>query len=115
MKTKLVLIILMNVKDFIITGSDKDYDQYQEYLEAMNGFIEEAKVDITQPDRKAIIDKVDDTVTNYEKGFEDVYQYRAKRNSELNDYLDIEDPDFKNNMLFSYFSKTTCRFFRCLC
>ncbi len=82
-----MLMVRMNVKDFLITGSDHDYNQYTDYIEKMNGFLEESQTEIQKPERAELIDQVDETVTEYEEAFERVYLYRAQRDDIVNNHL----------------------------
>lgn len=75
-----MLMVRMNVKDFLITQSDKDLKQYQEYLSKMNSFLDDAKKDIQKPERADLIAKVDTSLDRYEKAFLDVITLFHKRN-----------------------------------
>lgn len=75
-----MLMVRMNVKDFNITGSQQDIDQYQGYLEKMTTFLEEAKVEIQKPERADKIRFVTNAVKEYERGFEQVMAFRVERN-----------------------------------
>jgi methyl-accepting chemotaxis protein len=52
-----MLMVRMNVKDFIITGSDKDHKEYLGYMKKMGQFLAEAKKQIKDPKRAADIQK----------------------------------------------------------
>ena len=43
-----MLMVRMNVKDFIITGSEKDIEQYRAYIDKMHGFLNEAQKEINK-------------------------------------------------------------------
>ena len=51
-----MLMVRMNVKDFIITGSYKDLQEYADYYRRMSGFLAEAQVEIQKPERAAQIE-----------------------------------------------------------
>ncbi len=91
-----MLMVRMNVKDFIITGSEHDREQYNEYLEQMNTFLEEAQVEIQNPERAVLVDKIDDTVTEYQSNFDEVYAFRAIRDDHVINFLDVTGPDMEN-------------------
>ncbi|MDH3392419.1 MAG: methyl-accepting chemotaxis protein [Desulfobulbaceae bacterium] len=74
-----MLMVRMNVKDFIITGSDKDIQQYEDYKVKMDGFLTEAKSEIKDPERAKKIQFVDANVNNYDKAFRQVTEFRRKR------------------------------------
>lgn len=46
-----MLMVRMNVKDFLITRSDKDVQEYRDYLKKMDGFMAEAKKEIQNTER----------------------------------------------------------------
>ena len=111
-----MLMVRMNVKDFIITGSDKDKKQYNDYVEKTSGFIEEAHREIQNPERSRLVDKADSALKDYEEGFEKVVKARDLRNelfntlvavgpvavNTLTDVLDSAKKD--NNMTASYYA-----------
>lgn len=87
-----MLMMRMNVKDFIITGSDKDLKQYDEYLEKMEGFLETAQKEINAPDRAKKIDDVDTARVTYNKAFKEVIKLKEQRNKLVKDVLDVNGP-----------------------
>lgn len=74
-----MLMVRMNVKDFIMTGSDKDIQQFNEYVEKMDSFIEEAHKEIQNPVRAEKIDIITDAMHEYEKAFARVKEIRIER------------------------------------
>nr|CRH04677.1 putative Methyl-accepting chemotaxis protein [Candidatus Magnetococcus massalia] len=78
-----MLMVRMNVKDFNITGSQKDINQYNDYYTKMKTFLDEAKVEIQKPERAALISSVDQKVRLYQAGFEKVKQFRMERNESV--------------------------------
>jgi methyl-accepting chemotaxis protein len=82
-----MLMVRMNVKDYLITKSDKDLAQYGDYLEKMNTFLAEAKKDIQQPERVELIKAIDFSVADYESAFLKVISLIEQRNSVLNDQI----------------------------
>ncbi len=83
-----MLMVRMNVKDFNITGSQKDVDQYNEYLEKMQRFLEEAKVEIQKPERAEKIRFVSESVGEYEEAFQKIIDFRKDRNDLVYKRLD---------------------------
>ncbi|MBF0187373.1 MAG: methyl-accepting chemotaxis protein [Magnetococcales bacterium] len=82
-----MLMVRMNVKDFNITGSQKDIDEYKHYLERMLTFLEEAKGEIQKPERAEKIRFVSESVKTYESAFNSVMAFRVERNTMVNDTL----------------------------
>jgi methyl-accepting chemotaxis protein len=87
-----MLMVRMNVKDFIITGSQHDVDQYNEYLTKMEGFLGEAQNDIQNAERAAGIDKAGTAVTDYKAGFVDVIDFMKTRDEQVNSELNVKGP-----------------------
>lgn len=87
-----MLMVRMNVKDFIITGSDLDRQQYGEYFKKMTGFLAEAQREIQNPERAAKIDKVEKVVGEYNAGFDKVLQFRKDRDKLVNNVLNVKGP-----------------------
>ena len=69
-----MLMVRMNVKDFLITGSEKDREEYESYYDIMMGFLKEAQSEIQDPKRAALIDEVSAEVEDYNTGFQTVQQ-----------------------------------------
>ena len=82
-----MLMVRMNVKDFIITGSKKDENEYQAYVKKMEGFLEEAKVEIQKPERAKKIKQITELVSTYKENFETVIKMRAERDKMVNETL----------------------------
>jgi len=82
-----MLMLRMNVKDYLITQSESDLNQYQNYLSKMNKFLDEAKKHIQKPERASLISSIDNSLKNYETAFSNVIQLIEKRNIIVNDKL----------------------------
>jgi methyl-accepting chemotaxis protein len=93
-----MLMMRMNVKDFIITGSDQDHQEYQAFLQQMNAFLEEAKSEINAPKRAAKIRQVDSAISEYEAAFGRVVEYRDQRNDIVYKILDVRGPFMENTL-----------------
>jgi len=75
-----MLMLRVNVKDFLITGSEEDKQQFNKYLQEVQDFMQEAQDEIKEPQRAALIDQIDSELINYEKGFQEVVALSSKRN-----------------------------------
>jgi methyl-accepting chemotaxis protein len=93
-----MLMVRMNVKDYLITGSDKDQQEYNDYFEKTEGFQAEAQKEIQDPDRAAKIDEVETDLGQYKSGFAQVVQYRKQRNEYVNDVLNVKGPLMENTL-----------------
>ena len=65
-----MLMVRMNVKDYIITNSEKDLQQYGEYLSKMQDLLNDAKQEIQQPDRASLIADVSKAMVSYQNAFD---------------------------------------------
>ncbi|QJB56304.1 methyl-accepting chemotaxis protein [Pseudodesulfovibrio sp. zrk46] len=93
-----MLMVRMNVKDFIITGSDQDLKQYDDYYKSMRGFIETAQNEIQKPERAELVDKADQRVVEYGKNFDQVKQFRVERDQIVNEILNKQGPQMEQNL-----------------
>lgn len=91
-------MVRMNVKDFIITGSQKDVDQYTNYLQKMESFLAEAKVEIQKPERAKLVTLITNHVGEYEENFQKVIQMRAKRDQMVNDILSPKGLEMRQDL-----------------
>ena len=87
-----MLMVRMNVKDFVITGSDKDLKEYKAYLEKMLNFLEQSKENITDPKRAEGIQVVDKRIGDYQNFFSEVIAKKEERNVLVKEQLDILGP-----------------------
>ncbi|MDM8535599.1 methyl-accepting chemotaxis protein [Desulfobacterales bacterium HSG17] len=83
-----MLMVRMNVKDFLITRSDKDVLQYNEYLDKMNGFLRDSEKEIVDPERTRKIELVAKSVVEYERAFDEVVELMKKRDILIYERLD---------------------------
>ena len=83
-----MLMVRMNVKDFIIGGKQKDVDEYEKYLATMNEFLETADKEIQKPERAKLIDLVHDNVDDYEENFAKVIEFRKQRDLLVDEKMD---------------------------
>lgn len=75
-----MLMVRMNVKDFLITKSDRDLQQYEAYISKMKTFLAESKQEIQQPDRASLIAEIDREIADYQNAFDQVVQLNNERN-----------------------------------
>jgi methyl-accepting chemotaxis protein len=87
-----MLIVRLHVKDFLITSSEKDQQEYQHYYERMDGFLKEAQHQINAPERAKKIDQIDEGHIEYDKAFYEVTQLQLKNNEIKDTVLDVKGP-----------------------
>ena len=93
-----MLMVRMNVKDFIITGSYKDLQQYADYYRKMAGFLEESQIEIQKSERAVKIDSVEARLTEYVAAFDKVIEYKEKRNDAVFKVLDQKGPYMESTL-----------------
>ena len=93
-----MLMVRMNVKDFIITGSDKDKQEYQEYVDKMNGFLNTAHKEIQKPERAVKINKIEEELKSYEAAFKEVVSFRTERDKLVNGALNKIGPQMEQSL-----------------
>ncbi|MDW6003622.1 HAMP domain-containing methyl-accepting chemotaxis protein [Vibrio mangrovi] len=90
-----MLMVRMNVKDFLITRDTGDLTQYQEYLAKMDDFLGEAQQYIQSPQRAELINNVDRLMTTYRNAFEQVVEL-AKQRRELEKVQGAHGEEMRN-------------------
>jgi len=90
-----MLMVRMNVKNFLITGSEKDQREYAEYAEKLRGYLEEAKKEIQNPERQKRIQVVDNDINTYDAGFKRVIAIRKERDLKEKDILNVKGPEME--------------------
>jgi two-component system sensor histidine kinase/response regulator len=93
-----MLMVRMNVKDFIISGSYRDLQEYADYYRRMATYLAEAQVEIQNPTRAARIDSVDAAVADYVAGFDRVIQLREERDRMVFRVLDVKGPQMESTL-----------------
>jgi len=83
-----MLMVRMNVKDYLITHSNKDIEQYNHYLVAMEALLNEAKREINKAERAKLVERISDEITGYKASFDKVVKLVNLRNSVVTEQLD---------------------------
>jgi len=87
-----MLMVRMNVKDFLVTSSEKDQKEYADYLKKVEEFLAEAQKEINDPERAAKIDEVETAVVEYNDAFGQVVTFMDQRNKNVNGILNVKGP-----------------------
>jgi len=83
-----MLMVRMNVKDYLITHSNKDIEQYNHYLVEMEALLNEAKREINKAERAQLVKRISDEISRYKTTFEKVVNLVNARNSVVTERLD---------------------------
>lgn len=89
-----MLMVRMNVKDFLITGSDKDVQEYGAYFGKMEEFLQSAQHTIQEATRASLIDSTESQVTEYGNFFTSVMDLRKER-ARLAEKVDALGPEME--------------------
>ncbi|EAT15078.1 methyl-accepting chemotaxis protein [Desulfuromonas acetoxidans] len=87
-----MLMVRMNVKDFIITGSEEDQQQYQDYLQKTMEFLNQAHELIEDPKRSAMLGVATEDLNAYKTDFEKVVVLMNHRDDLVNNGVNITGP-----------------------
>ena len=87
-----MLMMRMNVKNFIITGSDQDHKGYLEYLQKMEEFLKTAEEEIKAPAYAAKLKAVTEANAAYNQAFEKVVGLKKERKKLVAEVLDVHGP-----------------------
>jgi methyl-accepting chemotaxis protein len=93
-----MLMVIMNVKDYIITGSDLNLEQYKNYVKKTNTIITQGQREIKNPVRADELKKVTDLMEDYEGQFKKIIKARKERNALINDILVIQGRDMQKTL-----------------
>ncbi|MEM6691621.1 MAG: HAMP domain-containing protein, partial [Planctomycetota bacterium] len=93
-----MLMVRMNVKDFLINSEPKEIEQYQEYLEKTEKHLAEAQREIGKPDRAEGIDAIEQSLAQYREGFTQVIEQQNVRNQILDNELNTIGPQIERNL-----------------
>jgi len=87
-----MLMVRMNVKDFIIRGAQKDVEEYESYHAQVDDFMQTAQQEINDPQRASQIDQVEADLAEYHASFQQVVTHMEQRNRAVEEVLDVNGP-----------------------
>ncbi|MEM6978559.1 MAG: methyl-accepting chemotaxis protein [Planctomycetota bacterium] len=90
-----MLMVRMNVKDFLITSDAKDVDDYNDYLEKAEACLNEAQREISKPERAKLVDSIEQSLLRYRDAFSEVSETQTIRNRILDDQLNTLGPQIE--------------------
>ncbi|MCB2182463.1 MAG: methyl-accepting chemotaxis protein [Desulfobulbaceae bacterium] len=93
-----MLMVRMNVKDFIITSSDKDLEEFESYFNKTEEFMEAAQERIQNPERANLVDQADTSLKQYKSTFKIVVDDQHRRNELVNNILNIKGPELEETL-----------------
>lgn len=84
-----MLMVRMNVKDFIIRRDDREREEYQEYLDSLQTALQQAEKRITDPQRSAHIAEIEENIETYQQSFDRVVSLVHQRNKIVDGNLNV--------------------------
>ena len=93
-----MLMVRMNTKDFIITATQKDIEDFYKYLEKTDGFLEESKKMIQNTERLEKIFFISKQINNYKAAFNKMTALRQERDHLVRDVLNVTGPENESNL-----------------
>jgi len=75
-----MLMVRMNVKDYLNTSSKKDIEQYEHFYNNTLKLLKEAKKNIQKPHRVKLVKELDKKLHSYDKEFKEIIIYMSLRN-----------------------------------
>ncbi len=93
-----MLMVRMNVKDFVITGNDAEQKEFDAYFEATSKFLEDSKREIAAPERAEKIRNVESQLKKYQTGFDQVVELMRRRDEAVNGVLNVKGPQMEKDL-----------------
>ena len=84
-----MLMVRMNVKDYLMTNSQKDIDEFNEYYNKTMTFVDEALTEIQKPSRAPKVKQIATDLQQYKTGFLQVVELFGQRNKIVNENLNV--------------------------
>ncbi|MGM0415994.1 MAG: methyl-accepting chemotaxis protein [Thermodesulfobacteriota bacterium] len=93
-----LLMVRMNVKDYIITSSPKDLEEYEEYWEKVSGYMQKSQDQINNTDRAKLIDEIEQGLLEYSSSFYTVVDLIERRNKLVKGSMDVIGPETESQL-----------------
>ncbi len=93
-----MLMVRMNVKDYLISGSDKSLKEFGDSFKKMNEFLEESKKEITDAQRGGKIKSIDTNVGVYRMVFEEVVKLTNEYEKNYTEILQVTGPKMEKSL-----------------
>ncbi|MCF6438755.1 methyl-accepting chemotaxis protein [Pseudoalteromonas luteoviolacea] len=99
-----MLMVRMNVKDFLLTGSEKDIRQYNEYFTQVETLLKDATREINKPERAEMVKQLTTKIATYNETFDLIKAYRVQRNDLVFNKLNVIGPQMERELTKLMFS-----------
>lgn len=93
-----MLMVRMNVKDFLIRGEAQDKREFDSHYERVGELITEAKENIKNKERAPLVQEIDKSLIKYGEYFEKVVELQGHRDTLVVEGLDVTGPEIETNI-----------------
>ena len=93
-----MLMVRMNVKDYLFNPVQKEVDEFQSYYDKTSTFIKEAEELINDPERSSLLEKMSSGLVEYKLNFEKVQAFMKQRNELVDNGLDLIGPQMEKTL-----------------
>src|SRR6056297_3054751 len=93
-----MLMVRMNVKDFLIRGEQKEVEEVNEYYEETASLVATAQESIQDPERIPLVDKMDENLKSYKSYFEQVVELQYQRDERVINGMDVVGPEIEEDL-----------------
>ena len=91
-----MLMVRMNVKDYLTTVSKKDIDEFNSYYKKTNDLIQVALKEIQKPSRSPFVKEMSMDIQEYQQHFYKVIDYMNERNHIVNNNLNVNGKEIEH-------------------
>ncbi len=95
-----MLMVRMNVKDYLLTKSQKDIDEFEHYYKRTEKFVKEALREIQKPSRAPLVKEIADELARYKDEFYKVVDFYKQRNDIVYKNLDVNGKKIERLLTF---------------
>jgi methyl-accepting chemotaxis protein len=92
-----ILMSRMNVKEFIISGNEKNKNEFNNFAKTIDELIKEAKTSMQNKERAANVELIDNRMKTYNEGFTQITVLSEQQDSIFNDTLNVKGALLENN------------------
>ncbi|WP_304085057.1 hypothetical protein [Maridesulfovibrio ferrireducens] len=90
-------MVRMNVKDFLITDSQKDIDEYNQYMTQTDKFMGQSLKEIKNPERTHLVKEASSLLAKYNQQFGAVKNIQNQRNEQVEN-LNRDGPEIEHKL-----------------
>ncbi len=93
-----MLMVRMNVKDFLIRGDEKEKEEFDQYFAEVTNLKEEALEEIQAADRAPLVQEIAGSLDTYTSHFDSVVDLQAQRDSQVTGVMDVVGPRIEQDL-----------------